>query len=91
MEKCLYTEFVTHYNIKSTGSFVHIRVLKNSFIASSLHIIQTVTLLGSTMRSPFDDVAFTACLSSVWNVFASVVPDFTAARNVVMTLPGLNE
>lgn len=49
----------------------------------------TVTLFGSTVMSPFEGVVFTACLSAVWNVLASVDPDLTAARNVVITLPEL--
>ena len=64
-------------------------VITRFFIFLHVDIIQTVTLLGSTVRSPFDGVALTACISTVWNVFASVVPEWTAARNVVMTLPEL--
>ena len=64
-------------------------IARFSFIFLQVDIIQTVMLLGSTMRSPLDGVALTACISTVWNVLASVAPDWTAARNVVIILPEL--
>ena len=69
--------------------FFNLRVFTKISFTYSLHIIQTVTLLGSMVRSPLDGVSLTAFLNAVWNVLASVVPDWTAARNAVMTLPEL--
>ena len=40
-------------------------ITRFSFIFLQVDIIQTVMLLGSTMRSPLDGVALTACISTV--------------------------